>query len=527
MIKSVFKNSLSFLFCFVALASTAQTLIINEVSNGPAGNQEYIELAVVSNSVTYNCNGGALPTIDIRGWIFDDNSGYHGTSGVAAGALRFAYNPIWANVPLGTIILIYNDADTNPNIPPDDLSMTDGNCKIIAPVSSTLFEKNTTTPGAVSCSYPSASGWTSGGDWTFDVLANGGDCARIVNLAGCEVFSLCYGTDNLNNLIYFAGNGGQTVYYFNGTNPNNQSNWSSGVASITGSAETPGAANNTANANYINQFNNSCTTVAPLSIITSSPIINAGCICNGIASVYTTGGLGSYTFQWFDNNFTQMSNTTTSSNSLCAGNYSVIVTTSLGNCKDTVAFTINSNPSTIADFTGVSSTTVTLGTSFNLINTSTNATTYEWTTCNGVSTSTNITVSLNNVGQCCIKLVAHNANCNDTITKCVEVINTPTMAVVNESIVNIPNVFTPNGDKTNDTFVVTFSDVKNMTLTIYNRWGNLMHSATNTLPTSIAWDGTTTAGIKAVAGTYFYVVEYTDLNDKSFQRKGFLSLFRD
>ena len=507
------------IYCFYISQATAQTLILNEVSNGPTGNQEYFELAVVSNSVTYNCNGGPLPCVDIRGWIFDDNSGYHGPSGVATGALRFSNNAVWSCVPLGTIILIYNDADKNPAIPPDDLSMIDGNCKIIAPVSSTLFEKNSTTPGAVSCSYPST-GWTPGGDWTFDVLANGGDCARIVNLSGCEVFSLCYGSDNLNNLIYFSGNGGQTVYYFNGVNPTNQANWGSGTASITGTSETPGATNNATNANYINQFNNSCTSVAPLNISTSS-LVNASCICDGSAAANTTGGLGTYSYQWKNATNTVFNNSSTTVANLCAGNYSVIVTTSLGNCKDTVAFTINSNSPVIADFTGITSNTVAVGTTLQLTNTSTNATSYEWLYCNGTSTNSSISLPLTMVGNCCISLVATNANCHDTLKNCVEVVS------IIEPIVNIPNVFTPNGDKINDTFTITFNGVKNVTLTVYNRWGLSLYSSANSQPNNLSWDGTTTAGVNATTGTYFYVLTYSDLNDKQTQKKGFISLFRE
>ena len=146
---NIFKVVILFFFIVVFQKVQSQTLIMNEVSNGPSGNQEYVEFVVVSNVVTYTCNSPTPPCIDIRGWIFDDNSGYHGASGVAAGAVRFANNPIWACVPLGTIILIYNDGDRNVAIPPDDLSMVDGNCTIIAPMNSNLFESNATTPGAV------------------------------------------------------------------------------------------------------------------------------------------------------------------------------------------------------------------------------------------------------------------------------------------------------------------------------------------------------------------------------------------
>ena len=112
------------LFALLLLSRTSvsgQYLIMNEVSNGPTGNQEYVEFVVVSDSAVYDCNATTPPCIDIRGWIFDDNSGYHGSDGIATGAVRFSQDPLWACVPLGTIIVLYNNADRNPLIPPDDL----------------------------------------------------------------------------------------------------------------------------------------------------------------------------------------------------------------------------------------------------------------------------------------------------------------------------------------------------------------------------------------------------------------------
>ena len=66
----------------------AQTLIINEFSNGPFGAQEYIEFIVVDDNAFYDCGNTTPPCVDIRGWIIDDNSGYHGTGGVAGGCNR-------------------------------------------------------------------------------------------------------------------------------------------------------------------------------------------------------------------------------------------------------------------------------------------------------------------------------------------------------------------------------------------------------------------------------------------------------
>ena len=74
-------------------------------------------------------------------------------------------------------------------MPPDDLTNSDGNCAIVKPVAIPLYLNPTPPPGAVACSYPST-GWIPGGNWSSTVLANSGDCARIVDLAGCEVFGM-------------------------------------------------------------------------------------------------------------------------------------------------------------------------------------------------------------------------------------------------------------------------------------------------------------------------------------------------
>ena len=331
---NVFKAIILFFLIVVFQKVQSQTLIMNEVSNGPGGNKEYVEFVVVSSAVTYTCSSPTPPCIDIRGWIFDDNSGYHGTSGVATGAVRFANNPIWACVPLGTIILIYNNGDRNPAIPPDDLSMIDGNCTIIAPMNSTLFESNATTPGAIACSYP-AVGWVPPGNWGNTVLANGGDCARIVDLGGCEVFSVCWDVDNLNNLIYFPASAATRVYYFNDINPQLQANWTNASA-LTPGNETPGAPNNALNAAYIAQFNNGCLPITSISVTATS--VNAGCTCTGSATANASGSIPGYTYLWSNGQ------TSATATGLCAGIYTVTATSHIG-CSISTTVNITSSSS--------------------------------------------------------------------------------------------------------------------------------------------------------------------------------------
>jgi gliding motility-associated-like protein len=328
-------------FSFWSMKANGQTLIINEVSNGPTGNQEFVELVVANASLPYDCGANTPPCIDIRGWIFDDNSGYHGTGGIATGALRFSNDPFWSCVPVGTIIVLYNDDDPNVNLPSDDISLTDGNCSIVAPISNTsLFEQNLTTPGDAACSYP-ATGWVAGGDWDLTRLANSGDCARLVDLSGCEVFSVCWASCNSNTVIYFDsnGSGSQNVWLFNDGDPNIQSNWSEGTTTGS-SAETPGAPNNTANAAYIGQLNNICTPIDPIDVTaTSTP---ADCGCSGTGTALATGSIPGYTYQWTDAVYTPLAGqTNAAATGLCAGINRVITTSSLG-CSDTASVTVTS-----------------------------------------------------------------------------------------------------------------------------------------------------------------------------------------
>ncbi len=301
---------------------------------------EYVEFVVVDDQAIYDCGNTVPPCVDVRGWIFDDNNGYHGASGVAPGCVRFSQNTFWSCIPIGTIILVYNNGDRNSSIPPDDLSMNDGNCRLVIPINSTLFESNASTPGAVACSYPTT-GWVPGGNWSYTLLANPGDCARLVDLSGCEVFSLCNGSANQNNLIYFSGSGAQKVWYFNGNDPYSQSNWSAGCAAgagCSGNDQTPGAPNNSANAAYIAQFNNGCTSLTPV-IASISASTQTGCGCTGTATASASGSIPGYSYAWYDASWNALGQSSATATGLCVGTYHVIATSSIG-CSDTASVSI-------------------------------------------------------------------------------------------------------------------------------------------------------------------------------------------
>ena len=69
---------------------------------------------------------------------------------------------------------------------------------------------------------------------------------------------------------------------------------------------------------------------------------------------------------------------------------------------------------------------------------------------------------------------------------------------VNEE--DIPNVFSPNFDGSNDVFRVNNCDYTLME--VYNRWGELIFRTQNSY-----WDGRTSVGIEAPEGIYFCIIE--------------------
>ncbi|GGI56778.1 gliding motility-associated C-terminal domain-containing protein [Winogradskyella haliclonae] len=83
-------------------------------------------------------------------------------------------------------------------------------------------------------------------------------------------------------------------------------------------------------------------------------------------------------------------------------------------------------------------------------------------------------------------------------------------ALVTEDELEIFNLFSPNDDGANDTFIIKGIESFENNLKIYNRWGNIVFEVNNY---QNDWDGTSNAGRvirrnqKLPAGTYFYTLE--------------------
>ena len=280
-----------------------QSIIINEISQGPSGGQEYIEFLITGPALV-NCTD-IPPCIDLRGWIFDDNNGYLNGGpttgvGIAAGACRFSNDPFWSCIPAGTIIVIYNDASPNGSMPLDDINMADGNCALNIPISSALFETHTTLPSSSNGNY-STTGWVSGGNWTNISMANGQDGFQVYDPANLTtpVFSVGWGASNTNGDIYMgASSATDDVFYLTDCNSGNQASWVQGCAGDFGSCgsddQTPGALN-PGQAACIGAMNHNCN--PPTVIITPVDATCAG-VCDGSATAVVTGGSPAFVYSW-------------------------------------------------------------------------------------------------------------------------------------------------------------------------------------------------------------------------------------
>jgi gliding motility-associated-like protein len=92
--------------------------------------------------------------------------------------------------------------------------------------------------------------------------------------------------------------------------------------------------------------------------------------------------------------------------------------------------------------------------------------------------------------------------------------------------VQTTNVFSPNGDGINDMWRITSDcDIFSYDLSIYNRWGQLVHFSNNA---KFGWDGTIN-GEPASDGVYFYILHFKDgvvVDVDQFDFKGSITLVR-
>jgi gliding motility-associated-like protein len=303
------------------------------------------------------------------------------------------------------------------------------------------------------------------------------------------------------------------------SNPTGVATWTtpSGAASNPVTATVPG--------DYIVSVTESVTGCVSTQTITIgqntvAPTANAGAqttIPCGTSTVNLSGSSTSTTsvsYSWSGPNVITGGTTTTPLVGQ-AGDYTLTVTDNVNGCTATSTVTVVQG-SISAAFTPDPSTGPTPLT-VNFTDHSTGATTYAWDfgdVTNNTSTSVNPT-HVYTTGTYTVVLTVSSGVCTATATAVI---------VVEDGLsLEIPNVFTPNADGANDVFSIKSTGVKEISLQIFNRWGQKLHELTGP---KASWDGLTPAGASCPEGTYFYFVKAKGFDDKEIEQHGTVNLFR-
>jgi gliding motility-associated-like protein len=82
---------------------------------------------------------------------------------------------------------------------------------------------------------------------------------------------------------------------------------------------------------------------------------------------------------------------------------------------------------------------------------------------------------------------------------------------VEECEIVVPTAFTPDGDLTNDVWILDNIDqiYPENVVSIYNRWGNLIYQSKEGQYETTPWDGTFNSE-KMPVGSYYFIIEYND-----------------
>ncbi len=245
------------------------------------------------------------------------------------------------------------------------------------------------------------------------------------------------------------------------------------------------------------------------SIFKDTVLAKDGCNALASASIALNGGIAPYSYTILPLGTLQSLTLT----NLSAGSYTFLATDNAG-CPLTNTFAVN-NYSAISNFS-MSATHTKVGATVNFTNLSEYASAFLWDFGNSnTAASYDAAETYTTQGVYPVKLVAYIGTCSDTSSKW--------LYITDELWISIPNIFTPNEDGVNDLWTISFIGALDMNLQIFNRNGIKLYESNGT---GVQWDGRTLSGEPLPTGTYFYVLEVTDVNRSVQNFKGNITLVR-
>jgi gliding motility-associated-like protein len=281
---------------------------------------------------------------------------------------------------------------------------------------------------------------------------------------------------------------------------------------------------------------NGCTYVATYNVasdltppaIESSGQFTLDCATNPTVNIFptVTGATTGFTYSWTAPPGALTSNLTSSAlTTNMNGQYMILVTNTINGCVSQAFFEVvegGIRADFIADpMTGFVPLAVTFT---NTSNTSTGASSIisTWGYGNGVITPTVmnnqlVSTTYTAAGTYSVILRVQKGTCVDTAMR---IIN-----VELASKLEIPNIFTPNGDKSNDIFRLRSTNLSEVYIIIYDRWGTKVYELTSDTG-NFAWDGKNQLGKDCSEGTFFYILKAKGKDGQEYELRGNVSLYR-
>jgi gliding motility-associated-like protein len=261
--------------------------------------------------------------------------------------------------------------------------------------------------------------------------------------------------------------------------------------------------------------------VNPNPLINNGNTISASCGENN-GSVTGINGVGPFNYTW-TNSSGQIVGNSSNINNVPSGVYQLNVIDSITGCSTNYSYTINNISNISANFSA-NDTVFTLGDSpvvVNFIDNSVNVITYNWSFGNGsVSILQDPNTQYNDPGLYEVILeVKGSGNCIDYDTLFIRILDS--------AYTWFPNIFTPNGDNVNDVFFIRSTEIKDLEVKIFNRWGLSIYEYRGI---GGIWDGRTQAGEEVPDGVYYFILNGTYKNGKTIEeenRSGHIRLIRN
>jgi gliding motility-associated-like protein len=257
--------------------------------------------------------------------------------------------------------------------------------------------------------------------------------------------------------------------------------------------------------------------------VNENPTINnltiTSSICGNNDGIISINATGNNPLQYSIGSGFQMGN---SFSNLSTGNYTISIFDNNTCFIDTLVFVPETNPVNSFFTTNPQSGTEPLF--VDLSNLSTDANNYIWSVDNTIfSFGLNTNYTFTNSGNYTVSLIAFNSipQCADTFSL---------QIIVYDSLMfQIPNVFTPNNDGINDVFSISVDGAKEVNISILNRLGNTIQTYSNKTITNpstlVIWNGEF-KGTSVTEGVYFYMIEFTDLQDNTYNFQGYIHVER-